>query len=79
MTFRSVGLPIKDKKKHSRAKGNVSSQADAVTANGVDLATNEPWTVLTHKKPQPGWVAYNPRTMRPQPLADDAKFMKLMS
>ncbi|KAL5994631.1 hypothetical protein ACLOJK_024684 [Asimina triloba] len=68
-----------NKKKHSRAKGNVSSQTDAVTANGVDLAANEPWTVLTHKKPQPGWVAYNPRTMRPQPLADDTKFMKLMS
>ena len=39
----------------------------------------EPWTVLAHKKPQKGWTAYNPRTMRPPPLARDTEFVKLMS
>ncbi|XP_015581428.2 DNA-(apurinic or apyrimidinic site) endonuclease, chloroplastic isoform X2 [Ricinus communis] len=39
----------------------------------------EPWTILAHKKPQKSWIAYNPRTMRPPPLAEDTKFVKLMS
>ncbi|XP_051134090.1 DNA-(apurinic or apyrimidinic site) endonuclease, chloroplastic [Andrographis paniculata] len=39
----------------------------------------EPWITLTHKKPQPGWVAYNPKTMRPPPLAPDKMCMKVMS
>ncbi|GAB2210124.1 hypothetical protein Droror1_Dr00015382 [Drosera rotundifolia] len=39
----------------------------------------EPWTRLAHKKPQKGWVAYNPRTMRPRPLAVGTKFVKLIS
>jgi exodeoxyribonuclease-3 len=39
----------------------------------------EPWTKLAHSKKQPGWVAYNPRTMRPQPLGDDTKHMKILS
>lgn len=39
----------------------------------------EAWTMLVHKKPQPGWVAYNPTTMRPAPLTSDEKFMKLVS
>lgn len=38
----------------------------------------EPWTILAHKKPQKGWIPYNPRAMRPPP-PEDAKFMKLMS
>ncbi|KAL9249192.1 DNA-(apurinic or apyrimidinic site) endonuclease, chloroplastic-like protein, partial [Drosera capensis] len=39
----------------------------------------EPWTRFAHKKPQKGWVAYNPRTMRPPPLAVGTKFVKLIS
>lgn len=35
--------------------------------------------MLSHKKPQPGWVPYNPRIMRPPPPADGTKLMKLMS
>ena len=48
---------------------------------GIDISVNqpEPWTVLAHKKPQKGWTAYNPRTMRPPPLARDTEFVKLMS
>ncbi|XP_074380555.1 DNA-(apurinic or apyrimidinic site) endonuclease, chloroplastic-like isoform X1 [Apium graveolens] len=47
----------------------------------VDLLGNqgEPWTVLTHKKPQKGWVSYNPRTMRKPPLTADTKHVKIMS
>ncbi|XP_073150761.1 DNA-(apurinic or apyrimidinic site) endonuclease, chloroplastic [Henckelia pumila] len=40
---------------------------------------DEPWTVLTHKKPQKEWMAYNPKTMRPPPIAADTAHMKLMS
>ncbi|KAL2923458.1 DNA-(apurinic or apyrimidinic site) lyase chloroplastic [Bienertia sinuspersici] len=39
----------------------------------------EPWIRFAHKKPQKGWVAYNPRTMRPPPLTRDKDFVKLMS
>jgi exodeoxyribonuclease-3 len=39
----------------------------------------EPWTRLVHAKKQPGWVAYNPRTMRPEPLGDDTEHMKILS
>ncbi|XP_020114259.1 DNA-(apurinic or apyrimidinic site) lyase, chloroplastic isoform X2 [Ananas comosus] len=39
----------------------------------------EPWTILAHKKPQAGWVPYNPRTMRPPPLSRDIKSMKFLS
>ncbi|CAO2822276.1 unnamed protein product [Amaranthus hypochondriacus] len=39
----------------------------------------EPWTRFAHKKPQKGWVAYNPRTMRPPPLTRDTNFVKLVS
>lgn len=40
---------------------------------------NEPWAVLAHKKPQAGWVVYNPKIMRPPPLQDATKKMKIMS
>lgn len=47
----------------------------------VDLLEKqcEPWTVLTHKKPQTGWISYNPRTMRKPPLTADTKHVKIMS
>lgn len=58
-----------------------SSVKQVVLTEGIDLSMNqsEPWTVLAHKKPQKGWIPYNPRTMRPPPLAKDTKFVKLMS
>lgn len=50
---------------------------EVVTAgNAVE---SEPWTVLAHKKPQKGWIPYNPRTMRPPPPPEDTKSVKLMS
>ncbi|XP_058079835.1 DNA-(apurinic or apyrimidinic site) endonuclease, chloroplastic isoform X2 [Magnolia sinica] len=74
-------LLVKTDKNPSQVKRKVSSGKDGGTAKGVGLAvnSNEPWTVLAHKKPQHGWVPYNPRTMRPPPVADDTKSMKLMS
>lgn len=54
---------------------------DGTAANTVALSTDpsEPWTILAHKKPQKEWIPYNPRTMRPPPLAEDTKSTKLMS
>ncbi|XP_049932762.1 DNA-(apurinic or apyrimidinic site) endonuclease, chloroplastic [Nymphaea colorata] len=51
----------------------------AVVNVGLAVSDNEPWTVLAHKKPQPGWIPYNPRTMRPPPPSAGAKFVKLVS
>ncbi|KAI4300836.1 hypothetical protein L6164_034168 [Bauhinia variegata] len=66
--------------KLSRAKRKVSSDVigDAEQLDGFNIQT-EPWTVLAHKKPQKGWIAYSPRTMRPPPLAGDTKPVKLLS
>ncbi|XP_027366347.1 DNA-(apurinic or apyrimidinic site) lyase, chloroplastic isoform X2 [Abrus precatorius] len=69
--------------KPSRAKQKVSSDIVSIVAQSEEIHTTtiqtEPWTVLAHKKPQKGWIAYNPRTMRPPPLARDTKFVKLLS
>ena len=63
-----------------KASSRSSIEHIAVTER-IDISMNEPepWTVLTHKKPQEGWIPYNPRTMRPPPLTGDTKFVKLMS
>lgn len=68
-------------KRSFRAKRKVSLE-EVCTSNGASEASVscvEPWTVLAHKKPEKGWVAYNPRTMRPPPLMDHSKHVKLMS
>lgn len=56
-------------------------QGNALVVDQVDPSVNssEPWTVFAHKKPQKGWVAYNPKTMRPPPLSSDKKSMKVLS
>lgn len=71
-------------KKSSFTKRKVPSDTNSgayVVSKMVDLPEiqYEPWTILTHKKPQKGWVPYNPRTMRPPPLTVDTKHVKLMS
>ncbi|KAJ0259389.1 DNA-(apurinic or apyrimidinic site) endonuclease [Hirschfeldia incana] len=40
---------------------------------------SEPWTVLAHKKPEKHWKAYNPKTMRPPPLPEGTKSVKIMA
>lgn len=69
--------------KPSRAKKKVSSDFASIVVQSEEISTatiqTEPWTVLAHKKPQKGWIAYNPRTMRPPSLAQDTKFVKLLS
>ncbi|KAL2326069.1 hypothetical protein Fmac_025127 [Flemingia macrophylla] len=69
--------------KPSNAKGKVPSEIVSIVAQSDEISTDtiqtEPWTVLAHKKPQKGWIAYNPRTMRPPPLARDTEFVKLLS
>ncbi|GKV48909.1 hypothetical protein SLEP1_g55694 [Rubroshorea leprosula] len=45
----------------------------------VPMSQHQPWTIFAHKKPQKGWIAYNPGIMRPPPLTGDTKCMKRMS
>ncbi|KAJ4980127.1 hypothetical protein NE237_010907 [Protea cynaroides] len=70
-------------KKLPRVKGKASHicDEDSEATNGIGLSSNcsEPWTVFAHKKPQPGWVAYNPRTMKSPPLTNDVPSAKLIS
>ncbi|KAI3446514.1 hypothetical protein Pfo_003179 [Paulownia fortunei] len=66
---------IQAKKKVSSRITTTNTKARVNVVNSVD----EPWTVLTHKKPQKGWTAYNPRSMRLPPIAADTPHIKLMS
>ena len=65
---------ITKKRKVSSEVISMSSEA----SNSVH-SSGEPWTILTHKKPPQGLVAYNPNIMRPPPLAGDLKHVTLMS
>lgn len=67
--------------KFSQAKRTSEIVTEAVNGDEVNLPVvkTEPWTILAHKKPQKGWIPYNPRTMRPPPLTRDTKYMKLLS
>lgn len=60
-----------------RSNRNVSSEVCTIYRASETVV--EPWTLLAHKKPQKGWVAYNPRTLRPPPLSGNSKHLKLMS
>ncbi|XP_019187099.1 PREDICTED: DNA-(apurinic or apyrimidinic site) lyase, chloroplastic-like isoform X2 [Ipomoea nil] len=61
-------------KRKVQAKRKVFSESVNLSANH-----DEPWTIFAHKKPQDGWIAYNPKTMRPPPLSGSNKALKLMS
>ncbi|KAH9679894.1 DNA-(apurinic or apyrimidinic site) endonuclease [Citrus sinensis] len=61
--------------------GDETGEVDAKASVKTDKISvqSEPWTMLAHKKPQKGWIAYNPRTMRPPPLVEGTKSVKLLS
>lgn len=65
----------------SRSRRKLSSEVFSENKADILIATPqaEPWTILAHKKPQNGWIPYNPRTMRPPPPPVDTDFVKLMS
>lgn len=70
--------------KHSRTKRKVSSKSVTIGVktdeeSNIPVMESEPWTILAHKKPQKGWIPYNPKTMRPPLLNSDTKSVKLMS
>ncbi|KAM3690986.1 hypothetical protein ACB094_09G161200 [Castanea mollissima] len=67
--------------KFSQSKRTSEIVTEVVNGDEVNLpiVKTEPWTILAHKKPQKGWIPYNPRTMRPPPLTRDTKYVKLMS
>ncbi|MBA0643927.1 hypothetical protein Goklo_028169 [Gossypium klotzschianum] len=68
----------------SLTKKKASSDVDSkyVSAKNRDtlpVNLSEPWTILAHKKPQKGWIAYNPRTMRRSLPIENTKFVKILS
>ncbi|XP_044977337.1 DNA-(apurinic or apyrimidinic site) endonuclease, chloroplastic-like isoform X2 [Hordeum vulgare subsp. vulgare] len=61
-----------------------SHQKETIVVNGAVEKAGlgdgaEPWTVLVHKKPQPEWIPYNPKVMRPAPLSKDTRALKILS
>ncbi|XP_047938719.1 DNA-(apurinic or apyrimidinic site) endonuclease, chloroplastic [Salvia hispanica] len=65
-------------KKSTQLKKKVSSRVTKANV-AENPCVDEPWTVLTHKKPQKGWTGYDPKTMRPPPIAADTPHVKLLS
>lgn len=54
-------------------------ETSAVGENELVSNFEQPWTMLVHKKVQPGWVAYNPAIMRPSSPLDTANIIKMIS
>ncbi|XP_073062370.1 DNA-(apurinic or apyrimidinic site) endonuclease, chloroplastic isoform X2 [Primulina eburnea] len=78
----SVGNRTNRRIKQSSEKSNSKILEHTTGKQLVITSTDmkdEPWTILTHKKPQKGWMAYNPKTMRPPPIAAATAHMKLIS
>ncbi|OMO68263.1 hypothetical protein CCACVL1_20003, partial [Corchorus capsularis] len=70
--------------KPSQRKRKVSSDVNskdlsAENETAVPVNQSEPWTIFAHKKPQKGWIVYNPKTMRPAPPTGSTKSMKVLS
>lgn len=63
-------------KKSTQVKKKVATK---ITNATISASVDEPWTVLTHTKPQHGWTGYNPKTMRPPPISAGTPHMKLLS
>ncbi|XP_011627683.1 DNA-(apurinic or apyrimidinic site) lyase, chloroplastic isoform X1 [Amborella trichopoda] len=75
----SMSTDMKPTKVSYKRKAAAREYERVEVANGVGPFMNEqPWTVLAHKKPQEGWVAYNPSTMR-LPPPDGTKHVKILS
>ncbi|KAI3838042.1 hypothetical protein MKW98_008993 [Papaver atlanticum] len=73
-------VPVLDTKpSRAQKKGSTKTVKQDEGSTAVSGNQSEPWTMLAHKKPEPGWIPYNPRTMRPPPLADGIKSVKLIS
>ncbi|CAK9185918.1 unnamed protein product [Ilex paraguariensis] len=77
-------ITVLSSKKSTPAKRKIQSEiafGDLGSSGMFDSLENqnEPWTILAHKKPQKGWIPYNPKTMRPPPLTGDRNHVKLMS
>ena len=69
----------KSRLKEEEASLTISSKVlktDEIISSSVQ---SEPWTVLAHKKPEKDWKAYNPKTMRPPPLPEGTKSVKIMT
>ncbi|CAA6654012.1 unnamed protein product [Spirodela intermedia] len=84
MTVRELRAVMKDAGISAKDKSASQTCLEVATETlvpeaSVPAISEEPWTRLAHKKPQPGWVPYNPKTMRPPHLPDGTKYVKLMS
>lgn len=61
--------------KRAKPAGSVELKVKAAEQPEV----KEIWATFNHKKPQPGWYAYDPSAMRPPPPSNRSSFLKIMS
>jgi len=72
------GSPVEKPEKKVKASKKGAKESVLKVESAMDN-NKEPWTALVHKKPEPEWLAYNPKTMRPEPVANEEKVVKLLS
>ncbi|CAA7057184.1 unnamed protein product [Microthlaspi erraticum] len=66
-------------KEEEASSMTISSEVLKVDEIISSSSQSEPWTVLVHKKPEKDWKAYDPKTMRPPPLPEGTKSVKIMT
>ncbi|KAF0919696.1 hypothetical protein E2562_030944 [Oryza meyeriana var. granulata] len=79
ITQENSGTTVKRSKTSVQKETIVVQGAVSKAGLGLGADHEEPWTVLVHKKPQPAWIPYNPKVMRPPPLSKDTKALKILS
>ncbi|KAL2610835.1 hypothetical protein R1flu_022527 [Riccia fluitans] len=76
----STKMSTRKKNQSSRAAEFVEHEETQTKKREVGrVDPKKPWLTLTHKKPSPDWVVYDPDTMRPPPLPSSVKSMKILS
>ncbi|WOK99120.1 DNA-(apurinic or apyrimidinic site) lyase, chloroplastic [Canna indica] len=82
----SKGKQKRSKRKQHLTEDTLREESSIIRSDGVimeqmgtEMHGSEPWAKLAHKKPQAGWIPYNPKTMRPLHPTNDIKFVKILS
>ncbi|XP_074575927.1 DNA-(apurinic or apyrimidinic site) endonuclease, chloroplastic isoform X3 [Curcuma longa] len=59
--------------------GGMQNDKGILHQKSIEMNASEPWAKLAHKKPQAGWIPYNPKIMRPLHPTNDIKYVKMIS
>ncbi|XP_042394028.1 DNA-(apurinic or apyrimidinic site) endonuclease, chloroplastic-like isoform X1 [Zingiber officinale] len=69
----------KRSKGEQQSIGGMQNDKGILHQTNIEMNASEPWAKLAHKKPQAGWIPYNPKIMRPLHPTNDIKYVKMVS